>query len=121
MFNGLIVLYFVVRLTGGGNKTYHGRVELLLNGTWGTVCDDEWDMNDASVVCRELGFPKALTATKSAVLGTGENGNIWKNNVRCAGNESSLTQCAHNGWEKGTCHSKYAEAACSPGKTNIFT
>ena len=85
------------------------------------MCDDDWDMNDASVVCRELGFPKALTATKPAVFGTGGNGTIWTNNVRCAGNETSLTQCAHNGWEKGTCHSKYAEAACSPGKTNIFT
>ena len=42
-----------VRLVGGTNFT-EGRVELCLSNEWGTVCDNMWTNNDASVVCRQL-------------------------------------------------------------------
>ena len=92
-------------------------MELFINGTWGTVCDDEWDLQDANVVCRQLDFGKAMMAVKSAAFGRGQ-GKIWMNSVRCTGDESSLQQCAHNGLGKGNCsHSDDAGVVCSLGKT----
>ena len=90
-----------VRLVGGGISS--GRVEVYHNGQWGTVCDDGWDMNDATVVCRQLGFPYASSASHSAAYGQGSDP-IWMDEVYCQGDEASLLTCSHVGWGIHNCH-----------------
>ena len=44
-----------MRLVGGTNVT-EGRVEICADNEWGTICDDQWGVEDAQVICRQLGF-----------------------------------------------------------------
>ncbi|KAJ8036346.1 Deleted in malignant brain tumors 1 protein [Holothuria leucospilota] len=80
-----------IRLIGGINLL-EGRVEVFFGGTWGTVCDAGWDINDATVVCRALGFMSADAAVANAYYGNG-TGEILLSNVGCTGSEKELNEC----------------------------
>ncbi|XP_071844631.1 uncharacterized protein [Apostichopus japonicus] len=109
-----------IRLVNG-NTSNVGRVEVMANGEWGTVCDDSWDINDARVVCRQLGFTGAITERGYAYFGEG-SGRIWLDNVECIGTEGTLQDCTKNKLGVEDCgHGEDAGVECTPLDTESTT
>ncbi|KAM9456648.1 scavenger receptor cysteine-rich domain-containing protein DMBT1-like isoform 1-T1 [Clarias gariepinus] len=101
-----------IRLAGGSNSC-SGRVEVYYNNMWGTVCDNDWDIFDAQVVCKQLGCSNAVSAHQSAAFGQG-SGPIWMDNVGCFGSERSITRCSHRGFGIHNCnHGEDAGVTCA--------
>ncbi|XP_070585596.1 soluble scavenger receptor cysteine-rich domain-containing protein SSC5D isoform X2 [Erythrolamprus reginae] len=91
-----------IRLMNGSSRCV-GRVEVLHNGLWGTICDDNWGLEDARVVCRQLGCASAISAPRESHFGRG-TGRIWMDEVRCIGTESNLSQCPSRPLGDNDCH-----------------
>uniref|UniRef100_A0AAQ5ZEB4 Neurotrypsin n=1 Tax=Amphiprion ocellaris TaxID=80972 RepID=A0AAQ5ZEB4_AMPOC len=101
----------LVRLVAGESRK-EGRVEVFINGQWGSVCDDGWNDVNAAVVCRQLGFIGAAKARSMAYFGEGR-GPIHLDNVRCLGTEMYLGQCLTEGQDGHDCrHSEDAGVIC---------
>ncbi|XP_038052405.1 deleted in malignant brain tumors 1 protein-like [Patiria miniata] len=106
------VLGIGVRLVGGSDSM-EGRVEVFWNSAWGTVCDDDWDLQDATVICRELGYGEAYAAPHEAAFGRGA-GDILLDEVRCTGNEETVFDCtAIRGSGHDCSHYEDAGVRCS--------
>ena len=110
-----------IRLDNDSNE-HEGRVEIMYQGIWGTICDDGWNDIDATVVCRELGFLNGIKR-RQPKFNSGSSP-VWLNNVGCLGSERRLSYCRHNGvGNVGNCsHAQDAGVQCSGVKgTYIVT
>uniref|UniRef100_A0A7M4EC06 Serine protease 12 n=1 Tax=Crocodylus porosus TaxID=8502 RepID=A0A7M4EC06_CROPO len=106
-----LLLGLPIRLMDGENKK-EGRVEIFINGQWGTICDDGWSDKDAAVVCRQLGYKGPARARTMAYFGEGK-GPIHVDNVKCTGNERSLADCIKQDIGTHNCrHSEDAGVIC---------
>ncbi|XP_029923218.1 scavenger receptor cysteine-rich type 1 protein M160-like [Myripristis murdjan] len=100
-----------VRLVNG-NSLCSGRVEVKSDQSWSSVCEAEFDQQDAEVVCRELGCG-APSVLQGALYGEVE-APMWTKEFQCEGNESSLQDCGSSGSARNTCSSgKAVGLTCS--------
>ncbi|XP_066505263.1 lysyl oxidase homolog 3A [Hoplias malabaricus] len=100
------------RLAGYPRKHNEGRVEIFYNGEWGTICDDDFTLSNAHVLCHHLGFVEALSWSHSAKYGAG-TGKIWLDNMMCSGSENSIEDCLSRGWGNSDCtHEEDAGVVC---------
>ena len=104
-----------VRLVGGNNVT-SGRLEIRNTGVWGTVCDDEFGVEEGSVVCKMLGLPGGVKIHNQAAYGEGK-GPIWIKTIECNGTETSLKQCPGASWE----HNYYCKHSEDVGLECLLT
>ena len=100
----------------GGTSSRSGRVEIFYQDKWGTICDDNWSIEDADVVCQQLGYQNgAMAAIQKAVYGEGE-GEIILDEVKCGGTEEALSGCLHAGYGAQNCkHEEDAGVICDTG------
>ncbi|KAL9971403.1 hypothetical protein ACROYT_G023923 [Oculina patagonica] len=108
----------------GSSLSYAGRVEVSEDGkVWGTICDKNWNLRDARVICRQLKFSFTEAAVPMAGFGAG-SGPIFLKDVKCGGSEQSLLKCKHDGWKSHdvneSCdHSMDAGVVCRPHKETL--
>ncbi|XP_060690867.1 lysyl oxidase homolog 3A-like isoform X3 [Hemiscyllium ocellatum] len=101
-----------VRLSGYPRKHNEGRVEVSYEGEWGTICDDDFKLDNAVVLCRMMGFTTAVGWTHSAKYGKG-TGRVWLDNLDCRGTEKDVSECKSLGWGQTDCtHEEDAGVIC---------
>ncbi|XP_036613732.1 LOW QUALITY PROTEIN: CD5 antigen-like [Trichosurus vulpecula] len=83
-----------------------GRVEVKYAGKWGTVCNTGWTLQDAKVLCRELGCGRPILTKGSCNKDQEGTGNIWPGQVECQGSEASLNDCPFALMGKNNCSHK---------------
>ena len=120
MCSFIIFTPLVVRLYGVSTRL-ESIVEVYYNGEWGRVCDNGWDLNDAQVVCRQLGFGSGIVARDNAFYRFGVNsGQIYINNLNCTGNELTIEDCSNSGWRILNCaHTEDVSVECTNGNFNV--
>ena len=104
-----------IRLINGDGTPGNGRIEIYHENTWGIVCDDFFDRQDANVVCRQLGYDRAESHSIKVPGRSGQQ--IWLDDLRCTGRESRLSECSHIGWGVHNCNSRDEGTAVTCGQT----
>ena len=116
-----------MRLAGSGSSATEGYVEALnsTTGQWGGVCDNSFDIIDAHVICKMLGYPTAIKALADSaaddLYGTPFDSNFVLNNLACKGSEASVFDCPLTGESIENCEAfEIAGVICATSMFLIF-
>ena len=97
----------LVRLVGG-HVPNEGRLEVYYKRRWGTVCQRGFDIRDANVACRQLGYSQAVSVRYNSYRYYGHSrGPIYLDNIQCRGSEQSLFHCGHRGIGVHSCSHRH--------------
>ena len=112
--NNLQLLYTLgLRIVGGDNS--NGRLEICYGGEWGTICDDNFGIDEANIACNQLGFMGAWSAYTGGTYGEG-CGPIFLDDLSCVGDENTLDACYHLSVGTHNCeHSEDVAVSCNTG------
>ena len=124
----------------GGDSEMEGRVEVCNNQRWGTVCDNQWTINNTAVVCRYLGFSDQLEGEFQIVVFSivhfsflldlahfsserfgGGTGPVFIDYIHCNGSEWDMWRnCTHFSHHSGCSHNQDVGVQCKPGKAKNY-
>ena len=109
----------MIRLTRGKDES-QGQVEIGIDGVWGGVCQTGWDIQDATVICKQLGYVYALAATYDNTFGSSLNSRAWISDLACRGEEGTILDCPYTGWNVACSTDQRAGVVCSSKSTVIL-
>lgn len=87
----------------GGATEAEGRLQIYLNGIWGSVCEKGWGSKSSNVVCRELGYVRAVRTVQGTLYKYNDNVPVWLSDVQCQGTEKRMAECPHGPIGTHTC------------------
>ncbi|KAJ1167745.1 hypothetical protein NDU88_008134 [Pleurodeles waltl] len=102
-----------VRLTGS-KAPCAGLLQVMVIGRWERVCDSQWDLQDAAVVCQELGCGVPYSVPPASAFGAAMIDAVVITDVQCRGDEGSLWQCPHSTRIQNFCYDgRFAAVNCT--------
>ena len=86
------------RISGGDPSGRSGRAEIFFDDEWGTLCNTDWGENEASALCRQMGFHGGDPI--DGPFKVPAKGLVYRSMYQCRATSQSLSDCPHSGWQE---------------------
>ena len=93
LLDSCLIYYFLIAGLVNGSNALEGRIEVYVNGQWGVVCEDFWNLADGVVACKQLGYGSVYDTLRRLPFGANEDIPILVDNLACSGRENRIQDC----------------------------